>query len=74
MNEDIPSHELLNHHLPDIIEVICAEINLRKQKWLVIGTYHPPRQNEHYYLELSKLIDMYSNQYDNSMIMRDFNL
>ena len=75
VNEDIPAHELSNHNLPDDIEVICTEVNLRKQKWLIISIYHPPNQDDHYFLEeLSKLVDKYSNNYDNFVIMGDFNL
>ena len=34
--EDIPSKLLSKHTLPDDIEVILIEVNLKKRKWLFI--------------------------------------
>ena len=39
VREDIPSQEK-GHNLPDNVEAILLEINLRKSKFLLIGTYH----------------------------------
>ena len=46
---DIPCKQLNNYNLPDTIEGIFIEINLRKSKWLLLGTYHPPSQNDNFY-------------------------
>ena len=40
VREDIPSLEKTNHTLPHNVEAIFVEINLRKSKFLLIGTYH----------------------------------
>ena len=40
VREDIPSDKLLKHHLHENMEAIFVEINLRKNKFLVVGTYH----------------------------------
>ena len=40
---------LSKHNFPDDIEGIFVEINLRKIKWLLFGTYHPPSQADNYY-------------------------
>ena len=42
INQNIPSRILKAHTLPDDIEILCVEINLKKQKWVVIGIYRPP--------------------------------
>ena len=42
INENIPSGRLKCHYAPDDIEIICVEINLRKQKWVIIGICRPP--------------------------------
>ena len=74
-NEDIPSRQLKEHILPDDIEILCVEINLKKQKWIVIGIYNPPNMNDNYFLDhLSKTVDFYSTKYDRIDIMGDFNL
>ena len=51
IREGIPSKVLTQHNFPDDIEGIYLEINLRKTKWLLLGTYHPPSQNDTYYFE-----------------------
>ena len=55
------------------IEGIFIELNFRKVKWLVFGTYHPPSQNDQYYFEaLDKALDCYSS-YDRIVLTGDFN-
>ena len=51
VKEDIPSKILEKHKLPHDIEGILIELNFRKVKWLLFGTYHPPSQNDQYYFE-----------------------
>ena len=41
VREDIPSKKLKKHTFPDDIEGLFIEINLRKCKWLLLGSYHP---------------------------------
>ena len=48
-NDNIPSKTLKEHALPDDIESLFVEINLRKQKWLIIGIYNPPKMNNSYF-------------------------
>ena len=49
VQEDIPCKQLNKHKLPDDIVGIFIEINLRKVKWLLFGTCHPPQQQaEHF--------------------------
>ena len=45
VREDIPSKFLRKHLFPNDIEGIFVEINLRKSKWPLFGTYHPPSQS-----------------------------
>ena len=46
VREDIPCKELKLHSFNEDIEGIFIEINLRKCKWLLFTTYHPPSQCE----------------------------
>ena len=74
VNENIPSRTLNTHIIPDDIEILCVEINLKRQKWIVLGIYRPPSMNEAYfYNNLSRVIDYYSKNYDIIVIMGDFN-
>ena len=75
VNEDIPSKLLTGHTLPENVEILCTEINLKKQKWVIIGIYNPPGMNNKYFMDnLSKTIDLYSTKYDRIVVMGDFNL
>ena len=40
VGEDITSDQLSKHSIPKIVEAIFVEINLRKNKFLLIGAYH----------------------------------
>ena len=39
----IPCNEMKLKHLPDDIECIFIEINLRNQKWILMGGYNPEK-------------------------------
>ena len=61
-------------NLCDSIQAIPFEINLRKEKWLVISVYTPPKQDREYLLNsVTKLIYLFCNKYDNYLMMGDFN-
>ena len=73
VNENIPSLILKEHTILDDIEIVCGEINLRKQKWILVGIYRPPGMNENYFFDhLGQVIDYYSTKVDN-LVMGDFN-
>ena len=70
---DIPSKLLTKHSFPNDIEGLFVEINFRKSKWLLFGTYHPPSQNDQYYFDcLDKALDVYSS-YEKVILTGDFN-
>ena len=71
----LPSKILTKFKLPINIQIIPFEINLRKEKWLFVSIYKPPSQSNHYFLDiLGDLLDFYSQDYDNKVILGDFNL
>ena len=58
----------------DDIQCIMGELNLRKQMWLIISIYRNPKQDISYFLEnLTKILDFYSQKYENIIVMGDFN-
>ena len=74
IREDIPCKEFNLHSFPNDIEGIFVEINLRKSKWLVLASYHPPKQNNEYYFDsLSDALDTYSSIYEKFLLAGDFN-
>ena len=74
VRDDIPCKQLSKHTLPDDIEGMFIEINLRKLKLLLFGTYHPPSQSDCYYFnKLSNSLDIYIDKYDKFLLAGDFN-
>ena len=58
MNSNIPSKVLKVPDCPNNIQVIPAEINRKKQKWLVVSIYTPPNQYKNYFItELTNILD-----------------
>ena len=78
VREDILSRELARHNLSKNIEAIFVEINLRKNKLLLVGTYHSTNKdygasNSHYFEQMGFALDVYSN-YNKFLIVGDFNV
>ena len=73
VRSDIPSKLLTKHSFPNDIEGWFVEINFRKSKWLLFGTYHPPSQNNQYCFDCTdKALDVYSS-YEKVILSEDFN-
>ena len=73
VKEDTSSKLLTKHDFPSDAEGLFVELNFRKSKWLLFGTYHPPAQNDQYFFNcIDKALDTYSN-YDNVLLAGDFN-
>ena len=74
IREDIPRSKLLDKHVfPFDMEGLFVELNFRKCKWLLFGTYHPPSQADIYHFDnLDKAFDTYSS-YEKRLLIGDFN-
>ena len=71
----IPSRCLCYEELLISMQAIPFEINLRKEKWLVISIYRPPSQNSEYFLNShTKMIGYFAKICDNQLMLGDFNL
>ena len=73
VKSDISSKLITKHSFPNDVEGLFVEINFRKSKWLLFGTYHPPSQNDQYYFDcLDKALDVYSSC-EKVILTGDFN-
>ena len=71
----ISSRCLFYEELCISIDSIPFEVNLRKEKWLLISIYRPVSQSSEYFLNsLTRIIDYFPNTYDNHLILCYFNL
>ena len=74
VSEDIPSKLVSKHTLPDDIEGMFIEISLRKTKWIILGTYHPPNQRDDYFFKaVCNPLDQYLKTYEKFLLLGDFN-
>ena len=51
INSSIRTRQLHCKNLNLSIQAVLFEINLRKDKWLVISVYRPPSQNSEYFFK-----------------------
>ena len=77
VREDIPSKLLNKHNFTANIEGLFIDINLRKTKLLLFGTYHSTRpiygtNDENYFKEVGQALDIYCN-YEIFLLAGDFN-
>ena len=71
--KDIPS-KFLKVKSGCNVESICVEINLRKRKWFINGSYNPNKSFLSNHLEcFNRIIDEYSKLYQNFLFLGDFN-
>ena len=75
VREDIPSKELTRHTFKDHVEGIFIELNFRKYKLLVLGTYRPPNfDKELFFNSISNSLDLYLTHYERFVLLGDFNV
>ena len=75
VSEDIPSKLVSKHEQPDDIEGIFIDINLRKTKWLILGTYHPRNQPDDYLFKpAGNTFDQYLKTNEEFLLLGDFNV
>ena len=71
----LPTRQLTELKIPMDIQIIIFELNLRKEKWLVVSVHKLPDQDASYFLTwLSQIIDFYSITYEKQVITGDFSL
>ena len=71
----VPSRKLKCDVLLKSIQVNPFELNLRKEKWLVISIYRPPSEDSNFFLNsVTIILDHFTKAYDNYLFMGDFNL
>ena len=78
VREDIPCDALSKYSTPARLEAIFVEINLRKNKILLVGTYHSKSAkygvtDEDFFKHMGLALDFYSTRYDKFLLAGDFN-
>ena len=78
VREDIPCDILSKHNIPTNLEAIFVEINLRKNKLLLVGVYHSKNEkygvtDDVFFKHIGLTLDFYSKRYDKFLLAGDFN-
>ena len=78
VREDIPCDALSKYSTPSKLEAIFVEINLRKNKLLLVGTYHSKNPkygltDEEFFKHIGLALDFYSTRYEKFLLAGDFN-
>ena len=74
IRDDIPS-KILTYNSNCDIETLLDEINLRKRRWLLYGSYNPRKSQISHHLEcLNSLLDEYSRKCENYVFIGDFSV
>ena len=74
VEDDLSSRLLTDRRLPNNVECLFMEINIRNKKWLLCCSYNPHRNNiSNHISHLSKGLNNYISHYDNILILGDFN-
>ena len=74
IREDIPS-KILTYSSNCDIKTIFVEINQKKRKWLLNGSYNPNNSQIIHHLEcLKSLLDEHNKKYENDVFIGDFSV
>ena len=74
INENIPCRPLKEYPTFPDLYLIVFELHQSKRKWLFLGIYKPPRQNDIEFLNRIKSILDHYLTYENTILIEDFNL
>ena len=74
INKNIPCKPLSNHTMFSDLEFMTFEFHQSKQKWLFLGIYKPPSQNDIEFLKsIFLILDYYLPTYESFVVIGDFN-
>ena len=75
VRENIPCKPLTDHPVLPDLKMMAFELHQSKRKWLLLGIYKPPSQNDIEFLNrISLIIDYYIRTYENILAIGDFNI
>ena len=75
VRKDICHKKIEDLEIPKDIQTIPIEINIRKQKWLLLPIYRNPTQDPRYFIDnVSRIIDKHTPSCENFLIIGDFNM
>ena len=75
VNENLPGKIINSYKFREISEIVLLEFSVSNKKWLLLGNYRPPSQNDLSFInELNLAWDFLSPKYENFVLLGDLNL
>ena len=75
VKENIPCKVLNTFRFSEECEIISIDFSISNKKWLLLGIYNPPSQNEALFVEQIKLaLNTCCTTYENFLLLVDFNM
>ena len=75
VNESLPGKIINSYKFKENSEIIVFEFSVSNKKWLLLGNYRPPSQNDLSFIsELNLALNFFSPIYENFVLLGDFNL
>ena len=75
INENIPCKVINDGDIPNVTVMILFEFLVKTRKWLCVGIHILSSQNKNYFHDtLSKVLSKLTCQYDNIMLIGEFDL
>ena len=75
VNQDLNCKIVNTYNFPTDIEILPLELALTNRKWLILGLYKTPSlRSEIFISEVTKALTFYRQNYDNILLMGDFNM
>ena len=75
VKENLPGKIISSYKFKENSKIILFEFSLLNKKWLLLGNYRPPSQNDLSFMsELNLSLNFCSAIYENFVLLGDFNL
>ena len=75
VNENLPGKIINSYQFKENSEIIVFEFSVSNKKWLLLGNYRPPSQNDLSFInELNLALNFFSPIYENFVLLGYFNL
>ena len=72
VNENIPGKIINSYKLKENSEIILFEFCVSNKKWLLLGNYRSPSENDHLFInELNLALNFFSPTYENFVLLAE---
>ena len=72
VNENIPGKIINSYKLKENSEIILFEFSVSNKKWLLLGNYRSPSENDHLFInELNLALNFFSPTYEDFVLLAE---